>query len=166
MLVVAVAGPWWFDRIHVPAQYPCSFRLEDDSCGIPAPGAYMFSAALGELLRRSGEVLSGAIGLGEWALIFPGVLIVSLLLLPFFSTLLLILAGDGRRRQRFTVVAWVLGATVALIFGLTYYARLLWALWGLWAYIGLSAGALTLEALTLAAERRSSPEQREGRLRR
>jgi hypothetical protein len=41
LLLVAMMGPWTFDLINVPAEYPCSapnIRLDDDFCGTPLPG--------------------------------------------------------------------------------------------------------------------------------
>jgi hypothetical protein len=156
VLVVAIMGPWFFDRIHVPAQYPCSFRLEGDFCGVPASGTYLFFGAVSEFLYRSGQLLSGAMGFGKWARgLFIGLLL-SLLVLPFFSTLLLILAGDQRRRQVFNIVAWGLAAGIGLLIGLFSYPKLFWVLWGIWLYIGLAASALILEVLALVAGRRPS----------
>jgi hypothetical protein len=153
VLVVAIMGPWFFDRIHVPAQYPCSFRLEGDFCGVPVSGTYLFGA-VSEFLYRSGQLLSGAMGLGEWARGLLIGLLMSLLVLPFLSTLLLILAGDQRRRQVFNIVAWGLAVGVGLLIGLSSYPKLYWALWGIWLYIGLAASALILEGLALAKGRK------------
>jgi hypothetical protein len=155
VLVVAIMGPWFFDRIHVPAQYPCSFRLEGDFCGVPVSVTYLFGA-VSEFLYRSGQLLSGAMGFGEWARgLFLGLLL-SLLVLPFFSTLLLILAGDQQRRQVFNIVAWGLAANSGLLLGVLGFSRLHWALWGIWLYIGLAASALILEVLALVAGRKPS----------
>jgi hypothetical protein len=151
LLVAAVRGPCWFDRIYVPAQHPCSFRLEGDFCGIPASGTYLLLGAFSELLHRSRELLSGAIGLAEWVRSFGLCLPASVLVLPFFSTLLLILAGNRRRWQRFTIGAWGLAASMSLIFKVSHYPRFLWALWGTWLYIGLAVTAGVLEAMTLAS---------------
>ena len=44
LLRVAMLGPWWFSRIVVPSQYPCSnplIRLEGDYCGMPMPGSWI-----------------------------------------------------------------------------------------------------------------------------
>jgi hypothetical protein len=45
LLLVAIMGPWTFDRIHVPSEYSCSspyIRLEGDFCGIPLRGITVF----------------------------------------------------------------------------------------------------------------------------
>jgi hypothetical protein len=95
-------------------------------------------------------------GFVEWADVFRVSLLLFLLVLPFFSTLLLILRGDRRRRQIFNIVAWGLAAGIALLMGMSSYPRLFWVLWGSWLYIGLAASALILEVLTLAGGRRPS----------
>lgn len=78
-------------------------------------------------------------------------------MLPFFTTLLLILRRDGRHRQLFNIAAWGLAAGLSLLLALSRYPKLLWELWGTWLYIGLAAGALILETAALAAGRRPSP---------
>jgi hypothetical protein len=163
--MVAVAGPWFFDRIYVPAQYPCSFRLEGDFCGVPTSGTYLLLGAVSEFLHRTRELLGGVMGLGEWTRSFAIILLPSLLVLPFFITALLILSGEGRNRPLFAVAAWGLAASMGLLIGFSSYLQLFRGLWGIWLYISVAAAAAILEALTLAAERRSSPEQREGRQR-
>ena len=76
-----------------------------------------------------------------------------LLVLPFFSTLLLILRRDYRHRQVFNIVAWGLAVGIGLLFGVTNYPKLFWVLWGIWLYIGLAIGALVLEGLTLKTQK-------------
>jgi hypothetical protein len=76
-------------------------------------------------------------------------LLPSLLLLPCFSTLLLILRGDRRWGQVFNVVAWGLAAGIGLLIGASSHRRVFWMLWGIWLYITLTISALILEALTL-----------------
>lgn len=149
VLLVAVKGPWFFDQVYVPAKYPCSFRLEGDFCGMPTSGTYLLLGAVGEFLYRSGQLLSGAMGLGEWARVFPIGLFLSLLVLPFFSTLLVILRGDRRCRQVFNVVVWGLAAGIGLLIGLSSYPRLFWVLWGIWLYVGLAVSVLAVELLAI-----------------
>jgi hypothetical protein len=160
VLVVAVTGPWTFDRIHVPAEYPCSFRLEGDFCGVPMPGIRLIGWVVGGFVYTSAGLVTGAMGFAESARLFLVslflFLLVFLLVLPFFSTLLSILRRDRRRRQVFNVVAWGLAVGIGLLIGLSSYPKLYWALWGIWLYIGLAASALILEVLALVAGRRPS----------
>jgi hypothetical protein len=162
-LLVAIMGPWTFDRINVPSEYPCSapnIRLEGDFCGVPMSGIWIFFWIIGGVINTGVGLVTGATGFadrgGEFLREFLVITVLLLLVLPFFSTLLLIVRGDRRRRQVFNVAAWGLAAGAGLLLGATGFSRLHWALWGIWLYIGLTASALILEVLTLAAERRLS----------
>jgi len=159
VLLVAMMGPWTFDLIHVPAEFPCSapfIRLEGDFCGTPLSGIWILWAIVSEFINMVVGLVTGAMGFIEWARLFLVSLFLFLLVLPFFSTLLSILRRDRRRRQVFNVVAWGLAAGIGLLIGLSRYPKLYWALWGIWLYIGLAAGALILEVLALVAGRRPS----------
>jgi hypothetical protein len=159
LVLVAIVGPWTIDQILVPSEYSCStpnIRLDDDFCGTPLPGTWWLYWMVIGFVYASAGLVTGAMGFVEWADVFRVSLLLFLLVLPFFSTLLLILRGDRRRRQMFNVVAWGLAAGIALWIGMSSYPRLFWVLWGSWLYIGLAASALMLEVLTLAAGSRSS----------
>ena len=161
LLLVAIMGPWTFDRINVPSEYPCStpnIRLEGDFCGTPMSGIWIFSWMVGGFINASVGLVMSATGFTEWAREFLFSLRLFLLLLPFFSTLLLILGGDHRRRQMFHLAAWGLASGIGLLIGISSYPKLFWVLWGVWLYIGLAASALILEVLALVAGR--SPSQR------
>jgi hypothetical protein len=160
LVLVAFMGPWVFDRIWVPSEYTCSapfIRLDGDFCGVPLSGIWLFRWMAGGLIDASREFVTGEMGFIDWGRDLLFSLILFLLVLPVFSVLLLILRGDRRRQQAFTVVAWGLGAGIALWIAMSEYPRPFWALWGIWLYIGLAAGALILEVLTLAAG--TSPSQ-------
>ena len=77
-----------------------------------------------------------------WLLLFP--------LLPFISTLLLILRGNTQRRQVFAIVSWILALVGALYIGLANYPSLFLALWGIWLYIAVAVSALILEIIVLS----------------
>jgi hypothetical protein len=161
LLLVAIMGPWTFDRINVPSEYPCStpnIRLEGDFCGTPMSGIWIFFWMVGGFINASVGLVTGAMGFTEWTRAFLFSLRLFPLLLPFFSTLLLILGGDHRRRQMFHLAAWGLASGIGLLIGISSYPKLFWVLWGVWLYIGLAASALILEVLVLVAGR--SPSQR------
>jgi hypothetical protein len=157
LFVVALAGPWPFDEIHVPAEFECSppnVRLQGDFCGTPLPGRAVFTWVLGGFFSMLGR---GAVSPGTP---FPSLLAVSfvlLLVLPFVTTLLLII-GNGRR-SRLQVPVWGLATIVALFYALARYSGLYPAFWGIWLYVWLAAGALTLELLVIVASRGPVPEQ-------
>lgn len=157
LLLVAIIGPWIFDRISVPSEYSCSapaVRLEGDFCGIPMSGMWILMATVGVLVNifvgwvtgttvfpdRAGELLFGFLGL--------------LLVLPFFSILFLILREGSRGRFIFNVVALGLAVGTGLLLAMVSYPNMFWVLWGLWLYVGLAACALILEIAMLALRRR------------
>jgi hypothetical protein len=161
--LVAIMGPWTFtDLLHVPSEYSCSapfIRFDDDFCGTPLPGIGILLALVRVFIYASAELVTGAMGLVEWARWAVFSLFLFPLVLPLFSTLLLILRGDRRGRQAFNVAAWGLAAgtgLTGLLIGFFRYTKPFWLSWGIWLYIGLAASALILEVLTLAARRRPS----------
>jgi hypothetical protein len=162
LILVALMGPWWFDRIFVPAEYICNgpaVRLEGDFCGIPMPGTSIIIGLVSRSIELSVDLVRGSNairGTGSDLLsILPFSLLALLLVLPFFSTLFLILRGDNRRRQLFQIAAWVLAAGVGLLFGIiNSRLKVSWILWGIWLYIGIAAAALIVEVLTFANDRR------------
>ena len=162
LLLVAVMGPWAFDLINVPSEYSCSapnVRLREDFCGVPLSGIWFLGWMVYALVYASAGLVTGTMVSIEWARTFLFSLVLCLLVLPFFSTLLLILRRDRRGRQVFNVAAWGLAAGIGLLIGLSSYPKLFWVLWGVWLYIGLAASALILEVWTLAAGKRPSQEQ-------
>ena len=158
LMIVAFMGPWAFDLINVPSEYECSapfVRLEGDFCGGPLSGIGLF-------FWISSSFISIGIGLATGEFVFferIRELLISLLLflplLPIFSTLLLILRGDHQRRQVFTIIAWILAISGGLFLGISnsIYPRLVWAVWGLWLYIGLAISALILEIIVILSIR-------------
>jgi len=141
----------------VPAEFPCSapfIRLEGDFCGTPLSGIWILWAIVSEFISMVVGLVTGATVLTDLGRAFRLARFPLLLVLPFFSTLLLILAGDRRRQQVFNVAAWGLAAGVGLLIGMASYPKLFWVLWGIWLYIGLAASALILEVLTLVVGRR------------
>ncbi len=155
ILMGAITGPWGWDQINVPAQYPCSapfFRLEGDFCGLPLSGLWLVSelapAMVMNLFREGTGFMDrfGPFAVGM-LLLFP--------VLPFLSALILILLGERPRRQMFHIVALGLAAGMALLLGMPGISRMGWASWGIWLYAGLAGGALLLEVFVLV--RREEP---------
>jgi hypothetical protein len=160
LLLVALTGPWAFDKIHVPAEYPCdgsnTFRLDGDFCGIQLSGLGLISFIATGLVSISMRLVTGATAFTKTAREFLFVISSVLLLLPFISSLLLIVRGEQRRRRRLHVAALCLALCLAAGFILldpNHFSVPLRALWGIWFYICLLICALAIELLTLLQER-------------
>jgi 4-amino-4-deoxy-L-arabinose transferase-like glycosyltransferase len=152
--LVALMGPWTFDRVNVPAEYACSspnVRLEGDFCGVALLGWMIFGGMVDGFVDASVRLLLGSVTFIDWGRTSLFSLLLFLLVLPLFSTLFLILRGDGRQRQMFSIVTWVLAAGTGLLLGLFRFPGQFWALWGLWLYIALAAIGMVLEVLALRA---------------
>ena len=157
LLLVAFLGPWTFDLIWVPSEYSCSLpfvRLDGDFCGVPMSGYKIFYWMISGFINSSEELVTGGSVFFDWvrALLFS--LLISLPLLPIFSTLFLILRGDHPRGQRFAIAACCLAFFVGLFWGLNNYPKMFLVVWGIWLYIGLVSSALILEMLTMTIGRR------------
>jgi hypothetical protein len=145
LLLVAIAGPWGFDRIHVPSPYTCStphVRLDENFCGLPLSLAWALQGGsfsdLGSMLRSLAT--------------YPLTALIFLPLLPFISTMLLL---PGERRRAYTMQLVVLGLVGGAILALQLLPpwRGHWALWGIWLYSGVIAALLLLEILALCQRR-------------
>jgi len=157
-LLLAIAGPWVFDRLNVPSEYPCTsgVRLEGDFCGIPLPGIRIFFWGIIGLPSSIARIISGESALAQGSRDILVSLLLLLLFLPVVSQLRLAVKGDGRRR--FTVAALVPAIIVMLLVAITGITPLHQAAWGIWLYLGLVALALVLETLVLRRERVLAPD--------
>jgi hypothetical protein len=157
LLLAAIRGPWTFDVIYVPSKYVCSapfIRLEGNFCGIPLSGIKLLSTMAGGLTNIAGELVAGTTmfsdRFGELLFCLLGLV----LILPVFSTLFLILREDSRGWFVFHIAALSLAFGTSLLFATFNYPKLFWELWGMWLYVGVTASALILEVVMLAARRR------------
>jgi hypothetical protein len=151
LLLVAIAGPWGFDRIHVPSPYPCSapyVRLDENFCGRPLSLAWTLQGGsfsnLGSMLRSLAT--------------YPLTALIFLPLLPFISTMLLLLPGERRHARAMQVVVLGLVGVGILALLLLPPWRGHWALWGIWLYSGVIAALLLLEILALRQRRPAARE--------
>jgi hypothetical protein len=166
LLIVAIIGPWWFDQIYVPSKYTCSspfIRLRDDFCGKPMSGIWIFVILATRPIELVVEMVNGTTGITDsvYAILkfFLYLTLVLLLVLPLFTTWLLILRGDRKRQQIFHIGAWGLAVCAGVLMGInTSGHHWSWALWGPWLYIELAVGALILEMLILVLGRRAEKE--------
>ena len=161
LMVLALMGPWAFDQINVPAKYECTapnVRLEGDFCGVPITGLQSILWIGSGLIFMIFGLLTVDFALFEmirellivWLLLFP--------FLPFISTLLLILRGNNRRRQVFTILAWILALVGDLFIGLANYPHLFWALWGIWLHAAVAVCALILEIIVYLSIHKTQKE--------
>jgi hypothetical protein len=150
LLVVAIIGPWTYDLIHVPAEYPCSapfVRLEGDFCGAPALAITSVFGVVAGMPLIAWEFLTGGMGLASLtSMVFPLTLIF-LLVLPFLTTLLLFRNQDSRSRRLFHIVGLTLVAGLGWFILTTGGSGIRRFLWGMWLYYGLVTLALILELL-------------------
>ena len=130
VFVVTLIGPWMFEQINVPAEYACDkpfIRLEGDFCGSPLSGFQFFSLFI-------------VVGLSL------------LLLIPFFTTLLVIWKKDSRRLQTINLSMWSLALILALLLFVTQLKDKGFYLWGLWLYIVLAICTLIVEMIIRKAK--------------
>jgi hypothetical protein len=160
LLILALLGPWGYDRINVPAEYTCnppSFRLEGDFCGTPLSGAWIvFWFPLGfvaDLVSLSAGKVSFVVKVQQFLitllLIFPW--------LPLLSTPLAIWRKDSRRLNMFQLKAWALATILGLFLVVSTPQRLLW---GAWAYAGLTPVVVIMELLAFSAERKAGKDHK------
>jgi hypothetical protein len=119
-----------FDQINVPAEYACDepfIRLEGDFCGYPLSGLQFFS-------------LFTVVGLSL------------LLLIPFFTTLLLIWKKDSLRLQTINLSVWGLALILTLLLFVIQLKDKVFYLWGLWLYIVLAICTLIVEMIIRKAK--------------
>ena len=160
LLLISLTGPWAFDLINVPAEYTCSppnYRLEGDFCGVPLAGLWIFIAIIGNFVSIIAKLITGAITFNSLTreLIFS--MLYLFLIVPFFTTLLLILGKD----RQFWLQKLFLGlaATIGLIFwGLSNFSVLRLTLWGFWLYVVVAVIALLMEMRTSRIDKKAARE--------
>jgi hypothetical protein len=160
LLVVAVGGPWAFTGDGVGPTEWCDdplILLENNRCVRLVPGATVLTFMVAAFFQIGVGLATGEAVLSDRGGEFFGTFLFTvgalLLVLPFFSRLLLILGRGHRRLRVFHVITWGLAGLVALLAAVSSATSgLHLALWGVWLYVALSAIALTLELLALAAD--------------
>lgn len=144
LFLAALAGPWTFDRVYVPAKYVCDYRLKGDFCGVPMTGFQVLSwSTLG--------IVNAFVNLGERHRIIEYLIVLVFLfpILPFISNILMILKQNSVRLQITNLICWGLACLLVfpwLISGLNPQAN---HLWGVWLYIGLTGIMVCMEAMFL-----------------
>jgi hypothetical protein len=155
LLIISMLGPWTFDLLNVPAQYPCgkpSVRLYGDFCGYPMSGFGALIWAAGGFFYILDELIKGNIAARIPELIIP--IYTWIIILPFFSILLLIWNKNSRRLQTINLVAWGLACLLTLTMFILQtnrdqFVHFFYLLWGIWLYILVAIGTIIFEILVL-----------------
>ena len=158
MFVISMLGPWAFDRLSVPAQFACTapaVRLYGDFCGYPMSGFGGFLWASGSFFR----IIDGLIK-GYLATLIPELITfvsTRIIVLPFFSMLMLIWKPNSRRLQTLHLIVWGLACLAALtIFipqsNMNHFMQFFYRLWGILLYVMSAIGAVIFEILILRSK--------------
>lgn len=115
LFIISMLGPWMFDLLNVPAQYPCSkpsVRLYGDFCGYPMSSFEVIKYANSGFFYVLDQLIKGDIAGRILDLVLP--FYTWLIILPFFSILLLIWNRNSRWLQTINLVAWGLAGLVTV----------------------------------------------------
>ena len=155
MLVIAVIGPWFFDRIWVPQPYTCSLpnvRLDDVFCGVPTSMTWLLAGVPSQFTYLVNELIMDSTSpypASEWLFILFSVF----LMFPFVSTAMLILWEEQRYWLPVHRVALGLAAGTGLLIAIPDFSAASGMLWGVWLYICLTICIGALEVLLWRAPR-------------
>jgi hypothetical protein len=148
LLAISILGPWGFDVIHVPAEFPCSaphVRLSGDFCGLPLSLSWHLSMLISGLTY----MITAEFTISFVPSMLLNLVVVGLPLLPLLSCAVMILRENGRRLHSVHLVLMglaLVGVSLnALLMGLA--GRLHWTLWGLWLYLSTLVLLLALEIM-------------------
>lgn len=154
LLIVSMLGPWAYDKISVPAEYPCEWpvvRLYGDFCGMPFSWFSGFLLFAGDLFHILRAVVTGTFT-GRGRELFVLVLLI-LPILPFFSTLLLLWKKDLPTLRKVHLIAWGLGCIFPLFILFVERNVRFSILWGPWLYLLVAVSAVIFEILICRTER-------------
>lgn len=146
LLIISLLGPWGYDLLNVPAEYPCEWpvvRLYGDFCGMPMSWFSGFLLFAGDFFHILWALITGTFtGRGRELL---GVFLFTVPILPLFSSLLLLKKKDPSRPRGFHLFAWGLGC-IFPVFILSFQPNVpILLLWGPWLYLLVAVGAVVLE---------------------
>ena len=153
LLLVAIFGPWTDTSDGVPPAEWCRdplILLDNGRCVRLVSGAEVLTYMTSGFLSMNVQLVKGTLVLADRAREFLGVSLFMLLLLllvqPFFSTLILIFRGDRPHRRMYHVISWGLAAAISgLLLVASCWSGLRTDLWGIWLYVVLAASVLAVE---------------------
>ena len=157
LLLVAIVGPWTYTSDGMPPAEWCrdpNILLDNGRCVRLVSGAEVLTFMISAFLSLNVQLVRGTLILADRAREFLGVFLFMLLLFllvqPFFSTLLLIFGGDRPPRRMYHVATWVLAAAISgLLLVASYWSGLRTDLWGIWLYFALTASMLAVEVSSI-----------------
>lgn len=157
LFIISMLGPWAFDLLSVPGEFPCSapsVRLNGDFCGYPMSGFGSVIWASGSFFYILRDLIKGNIAarIPE----FITLLYTWIIVLPFFSILLLIWNKNSRWLQVINLIVLGLACLPALTIFIQQTNRdqlvhLSYLLWGVWLYILAAIATIIFEILALRA---------------
>jgi hypothetical protein len=148
LVVLALAGPWWYDKIYVPAEYEChrpNIRLEGDFYGVPIAGFWQITKLVNMVPMLVQHTYPGSIGAREIGGLLLWFALTLVLIGPVISMLL-------RLKRRQTRWLWLHISSLILVIAMVSYALLNLSayhpilIWGLWLY-ACSVFLILVEAL-------------------
>ena len=157
LFILSVLGPWVFDQLYVPAEYPCgkpTVRLEGDFCGYPMNGFLAFAYIFSGLSNLIGEWMRGGFAGQGFQMLF--IFLAPLILLPFFSTLIAVWRNHSWRWQITNLVMLGLACILLLLYMiiLSQSRGQLEHAWGLWIYVLAAISVTILECIFLKTSQR------------
>lgn len=150
LLIVSLLGPWGYDLLNVPAEYPCEWpvvRLYGDFCGMPMSWFSGFLLFAGGFFQILWQLITGTFTGRTRELL--GLAFLALPILPLFSTLLLLVKKNTPRLRGFHLIAWGLGCIFPLFILFSQQNVQFLLLWGPWLYILVAVGAIIFEILLM-----------------
>lgn len=161
LAIVALMGPWAFDRINVPAQYECTrpnVRLEGDFCGMPVTGLWVLMVTIQAVRGLPAAWLRGEPGLSGG---FPEIFLAGiplLLVLPIITAIVRIWRSESRRWAVINLFAWGLSFIVAgWIFVAGIYERWIpFGVWGVWLYVAAAFFMMAVDIHSLIRANRAN----------
>ena len=149
LVILALVGPWWYDRINVPAEFECqspNIRLYGDFCGTPMAGIWLIAELIRVVPLLVQHTYSGTIGARDIGGLLLWFAISLVTIAPIISLVL-------RLKNRQTRGAWIHMAVLILTTALAGYTLLHASIyqpiqiWGLWLYVA-SIFLILIEVLT------------------
>ncbi|MCK4725285.1 MAG: hypothetical protein KAT29_05775 [Anaerolineales bacterium] len=157
LLLVAIVGPWTYTSDGMPPAEWCrdpNILLENGRCVRLVPGAEVLTFMIGAFLSLNVQLVNGTLVLADRARelfsVYLFMVLLFLLVQPFFSTQLLIFGSDRPPRRMYHLIAWGLAAAISSILLLaSFWSMLPTGLWGIWLYVAVAASVLVVELLAI-----------------